>query len=193
MANAINPAAPHHLPVFITGPGETDAFLVGCAIFLVLMVIAAGAFYFKLHALPEHLAHKNASKLQFEVVAVLALLALLTHTNWLWVAALLLALIPVPNLYEPLAGMADSLAKMAGWRRPPALPAEPRVPSAATLDEIAAIVRSGAGAAQPEQIHPAAATGDFSPEPNGEAAPPAAAGGAPGSSGKRARPKKERA
>lgn len=117
MPNQIHPAAPHHLPIFITAPGETDPFLVGSAIFLILMVFALGTLYFRLHALPEHLAHGNASKLQFEVVAVLALLALFTHNTGFWFAALLLALIPIPNFYAPLAVMARSLARMAGWSR----------------------------------------------------------------------------
>ena len=117
MPDQIHPAAPHHLPIFITAPGETDPFLVGSAIFLILMIFALGTLYFRLHALPEHLAHGNASKLQFEVVAVLALIALFTHNTSFWVAALLLALIPIPNFYAPLAVMARSLARMAGWSR----------------------------------------------------------------------------
>src|SRR4051812_39174130 len=117
MAQGINPATPHHLPPFITAPGDADMFLVGCAIFLVLAIISLGSLYFRLHALPEHLAHGKASKLQFEVVAILALLALFTHNSWFWVAALLLAIIPIPDLYGPLAGMAESLAKMARWPR----------------------------------------------------------------------------
>jgi hypothetical protein len=117
MSTAMHPAAPHHLPAFIAAPGETDYLLVGSAVFLLLMVLVLGTVYFRLHALPEHLAHRNASKLQFEVVAVLALLALFTHNNTLWIAALLLALVPIPDLYGPLARMADALAKMAGSRR----------------------------------------------------------------------------
>src|SRR4051812_32932737 len=113
MAQGINPATPHHLPPFITAPGDADMFLVGCAIFLVLAIISLGSLYFRLHALPEHLAHGKASKLQFEVVAILALLALFTHNTWFWVAALLLAIVPIPDLYGPLAAMAESLAKMA--------------------------------------------------------------------------------
>jgi hypothetical protein len=46
-------------------------------------------------------------------VAVLSLLALFTHNAAFWVAALLLALIPVPDFWTPLASMADSLARMA--------------------------------------------------------------------------------
>ena len=118
MSPTINPAAPHHLPVFITAPGEADLFLNGSAIFLVVVVLSLGSLYFRLHALPEHLAHGNASKLQFEVVAVLALLALFTHNTTFWVAALLLALVPVPDFHGPLSVMADSLAKIAGLRRP---------------------------------------------------------------------------
>ena len=49
-------------------------------------------------------------------VHTLALLALFTHINAFWVAALLLALIPVPDFWTPLASMADSLARMATGR-----------------------------------------------------------------------------
>ena len=76
MTQGMNPAAPHHLPPFITAPGQTDVFLVGCAIFIIIAVITLGSLYFRLHALPEHLSHGKASKLQFEVVSVMALLAL---------------------------------------------------------------------------------------------------------------------
>lgn len=118
MAAAIHPSAPHHLPAFITAPGETDLFLNGAAIFLVVIALLLGSVYFRLHALPEHMAHRNANKLQFEVVAVLALLGLFTHNNTFWVAALLLALVPIPDFHAPIATMARSLAKMAGlnWR-----------------------------------------------------------------------------
>jgi multisubunit Na+/H+ antiporter MnhF subunit len=144
MATGMNPAAPHHLPAFITAPGESDIFLNGAAIFLVVMVIALGSVYFRLHALPEHMAHKNANKLQFEVVAVLALLALFTHNNVFWVAALLLALVPIPDFHGPLATMADSLARMAGYRKQTSAgessdpSAETVVPATTHTDEVAA-------------------------------------------------------
>ena len=96
-------AAPHHLPPFITAPGETDYFYNGSAIFLLVMVIILGTLYFRLHALPEHLAHGNENKVQFQLVGVLALLALFTHNNVFWVAALLLALVRIPDLATPLA------------------------------------------------------------------------------------------
>jgi len=117
MSSAMHPAAPHHLPGFITAPGETDGLMVFGVIFLIVAILWLGSIYFRLHSLPEKLAHGNASKVQFEVVAVLALLALLTHTNWLWVAALILALVPIPDLHGPLERMADALGRIAGLRR----------------------------------------------------------------------------
>ena len=117
MTATMHPAAPHHMPGFITAPGETDVLFVGATIFLIVAILGLGSVYFRLHSLPEKLAHGNASKVQFEVVAVLALLALLTHNNMLWVAALILALVPIPDLHGPLATMAEALARMAGLRR----------------------------------------------------------------------------
>jgi len=114
------------LPAFITAPGETDPFMVGAAIFLVIAVLALGSVYFRLHSLPEKLAHgKTFSKVQFELVAVLALLALFTHNNWFWVASLVLALVPIPDMHGPLQTMADALTRMAGPRRAPPEATEP--------------------------------------------------------------------
>jgi hypothetical protein len=122
MSAAMNPSAPHHLPVFITAPGETDVFLNGSAVFIVAMILLLGSVYFRLHALPEKLAHGTPNRLQFEIVAVLALLALFTHNHLYWVAALLLALIRIPDYATPLGTIADSLARMAGLRRRTAEP-----------------------------------------------------------------------
>ncbi len=116
MSATMHPAAPHHLPGFITAPGETDVLFVGATIFMIVAILGLGSVYFRLHSLPEKLAHRNASKVQFEVVAVLALLALFTHNNILWVAALILALVPIPDLHGPLVTMAEALARMAGLR-----------------------------------------------------------------------------
>ncbi|WP_287233169.1 hypothetical protein [Mesorhizobium sp.] len=120
MSEAMHPAAPHYLPPFITAPGETDVLFTGSVIFLVLAVMGIGSLYFWLHSLPERMSH-GASQHQFQFVAVLSLLALFTHIHAFWIAALFLALIPVPNFWTPLASMADSLARMAtGRSRSPA-------------------------------------------------------------------------
>jgi hypothetical protein len=107
-----HPDAPHHLPWFITSPGETDVLMVSMAIFLIIAVLVVGSLFFRLHSLPERMAHKG-KKLQFEIVAVLCLLALFTHIHLFWVAALLLALIDIPDFGGSLSRMAGSLEKIA--------------------------------------------------------------------------------
>ena len=109
----MHPAAIEHLPPFITMPGQTDWFMVATGIFLVLMVIAIGVFYLKLHALPEHMAHRG-QKVQYEIVAVLALIALFTHNHAFWIVGLLLALVPIPDFSTPLSSIANSLSRIAG-------------------------------------------------------------------------------
>lgn len=109
---SLHPAAPHHLPPFITAPGETDVLMVAMGLLLIAAVLAVGNVFLRLHTLPERIAHKS-QKLQFEVVAVLGLLALFTHVHLFWVAALLLALIDIPDFSTPLRSMAGSLEKIA--------------------------------------------------------------------------------
>lgn len=112
MAASLHPVATHHLPPFITAPGETDILMVVVAIFLIAAVVAVGLLFLRLHSLPERLAHRS-HKLQFEIVAVLCLLALFTHIHLFWVAALLLALIDIPDFGNPLRRMAGSLEQIA--------------------------------------------------------------------------------
>jgi hypothetical protein len=113
MSASLHPAAPHHPPAFIAGPGETDVLMVVMAVFLVVAVLAVGILFLRLHTLPERIAHKS-TKLQFEIVAVLGLLALFTHVHLFWVAGLLLALIDIPDFGGALGRMAGSLEKIAG-------------------------------------------------------------------------------
>jgi amino acid transporter len=117
MADSINPVATHHLPVFVTAPGETDVLMIVMAVILVLCVVAFGILFLRLHSLPERLAHKS-QKIQFEIVAVLGLLALFTHIHAFWVAGLLLALIEVPDVGSFLGRIAGSVEKMAGIKPP---------------------------------------------------------------------------
>ena len=108
----INPAAPHHLPWFITAPGASDGLFTAMIIFLIVVLLLIDVLYFKLHALPEHMAHRT-SKVQMEFVAVLAVLALFTHEHLFWIAALLLALIEIPDFSTPINTMAQSLQRIA--------------------------------------------------------------------------------
>lgn len=113
MDTTLHTAAPHHLPGFITAPGETDVLMVAMAVLLAMSVLAFGLLFLRLHTLPERMAH-GGRKLQFEIVAVLGLLALFTHEHIFWVLGLLLALIDIPDLGTPIRRMAGSLEKLAG-------------------------------------------------------------------------------
>jgi hypothetical protein len=111
--NELHPAAPHHLPGFITAPGDTDILMVVVGIVLVGSILMVGNFYLHLHTMPERMAHKS-QKLQFEVVAVLGLLALFTHNHLFWVIGLLLAMVDLPDFGTPLRRIAGSVEKIAG-------------------------------------------------------------------------------
>src|ERR1700730_509351 len=113
VSEALHPAAPHHLPAFITAPGDTDILMVVMAIVLVGSILMVGNLYLHLHTLPERMAHKS-QKLQFEIVAVLGLLALFTHNHLFWVIGLLLAMVDLPDFGTPLRSIAGSVEKIAG-------------------------------------------------------------------------------
>jgi NADH:ubiquinone oxidoreductase subunit 5 (subunit L)/multisubunit Na+/H+ antiporter MnhA subunit len=117
MTETLNPAATHHLPAFITGPGETDWLMVVTAIVLALGILAFGLLFLRLHTLPERLAHKS-QKIQFEIVAVLGLLALFTHIHLFWVLGLLLALIDIPDFGSYLGRIAGSVERIADAKPP---------------------------------------------------------------------------
>jgi hypothetical protein len=147
VSESIHPAAPHHLPGFITAPGESDVLMIGVGIFLLVAILAVGNFYLHLHTLPERMAHKS-QKLQFEVVAVLGLLALFTHVHLFWIAGLLLAMIDLPDFSTPLRRIAGSVEKMAGVP-PEQDPTELQVGDAAhaaATDEAKARIEKAAGA-----------------------------------------------
>ncbi len=113
MADNIHAAAPHHLPWFITPPDQTDTLMVAVGVFLLIALLAVGNIFLRLHTLPERMAHKS-QKLQFEIVAILGLLALFTHQHIFWVAGLLLAVIDLPDFGTPLRRIAGSTEKLAG-------------------------------------------------------------------------------
>ena len=121
LPHAQHPAASHHLPWFLTAPGESDTLFTITTLIVIAAVLALGVVFFRLHSLPERLGHK---KLQFEIVAVLGLLSLFTHQHIFWVAGLLLALIDLPDFQTPLGRIATSLEKLSGTESP--AEAEPR-------------------------------------------------------------------
>lgn len=118
MSELLHPIAPHDLPGFITAPGDTDVLMVVVGLILLGAILFVGNIYLQIHSLPERMAHKS-QKLQFEIVAVLCLLALFTHIHLFWVIALFLAMIDVPDFSTPLRSIASSVQKMAGIRPEP--------------------------------------------------------------------------
>jgi hypothetical protein len=150
MAAEVNPVATHHLPIFITPPGQTDVLMVVTAGLLLLAVVAFGLLFLRLHSLPERMAHRG-HKLQFEIVAVLCLIALFTHVHAFWIAALLLALIDLPDIGTWMGRIAGGVERIAGIKS-----AEP------------------APKLSPDDDHTVAASGDHaayerSDEPSGQA------------------------
>src|ERR1700675_1696978 len=136
VSESLHPIAPHDLPGFITAPGDTDTLMVVVGVILIAAVLGVGNIYLRLHSLPERMAHKS-QKLQFEIVAVLGLLALFTHNHLFWVIGLLLAMIDLPDFSTPLSSIAGSVEKIAGVapeEDPTEPPADAAVPPAATDD-----------------------------------------------------------
>jgi hypothetical protein len=115
MADQLNPAATEHLPAFITAPGQSDVLMVVMALILGLAVFGFGVFYWRLHSLPERIAHKG-QKVQFEIVAILGLVSLFTHNHIFWIAGLLLAFIDIPNFAGFFGRIAGSVEKIAGLK-----------------------------------------------------------------------------
>src|SRR5262249_10544418 len=102
-----------HLPSFITAPGDTDVLMVVTALILLFSVVAFGVLFLHLHTLPERIAHKS-QKVQFEIVAILGLIALFTHMHIFWVIGLLLAFVDLPDLGGFMQRIAGSVEKIAG-------------------------------------------------------------------------------
>jgi hypothetical protein len=113
MGNSQHLAASHHLPAFITAPGDTDVLMVVMGFVVLAAILGFGILFFRIHSLPERIAHKS-QRLQFEIVAVLGLISLFTHMHIFWVIGLLLALIEFPDFGTPLRRIARSSEKIAG-------------------------------------------------------------------------------
>jgi hypothetical protein len=124
MSDALHPLAPHHLPAFVAGPGETDVLLYAMIALVIGAVLMVGNLYFQLHSFPERMAHRT-NRVQVEIVAVLCLLALFTHNHAFWIAALLLAMIRFPDFSTPLNRIADSLEREGDGTAAPVQANEP--------------------------------------------------------------------
>lgn len=113
MTASPNPAATAHLPFFITAPGETDVLFNITLVFVVACIILTGVIFLTIHSLPERMAHKS-KKVLLDLIALLCLLALLTHEHLFWFIAIVLAFIDIPDFLTPVNRIARSVATMAG-------------------------------------------------------------------------------
>lgn len=111
METVHHPMKPEHLPHYLAAADGSDYLFSIIVVFTVIVVLGLGVGYFTLHALPERMAHK-AHATQLQLVSILALLALFTHNNIFWVAALVLAAFRPPDILSPLNSIASSLRKM---------------------------------------------------------------------------------
>ena len=102
-----------HLPWFITEPGQTDALMIAMGVFVVLFIFGFVVLMLRLHRIPMQMAQQ---KVQYQFVAVLCLLALFTQQNLYWIAALLLAVVDLPDFRGWFVRVADNVERIT-WKR----------------------------------------------------------------------------
>ncbi len=113
MANPkIHPLAPDHIPSYVVQADGSDYLFTFMVVFTIGMIMMIGVAYFALHSVPEKMAHKSNHP-QFQLVGILALLALFTHNGLFWVAAILIAGFQIPDLAAPLRTIADAIRLLA--------------------------------------------------------------------------------
>ncbi len=129
-AAGLHPLAPSHLPSFISDAAGADPMMTNVGIFVVVVVFLAVTFFLHLHSLPEKLAHQVGAN-QLQIVGVLALIALFTHNNLYWVAALMIALIQIPDYETPLGRIAAALEAL---KQPPTDKSNSAMPDGNTVE-----------------------------------------------------------
>ncbi len=110
--NTQHSLATEQLPMFISGPGETDGFFIAVVVIASVATMSVGALYFTLHSLPERIAHKVNSN-QIYLISIMLLVALFTHNNYFFFGALFLAAVRLPDWSTPLNSIAKSLEDQA--------------------------------------------------------------------------------
>lgn len=108
----LHPMATGHIPSYVVAADGSDflfTFMVG---FTVILIVLIGVAYFTLHAIPEKMAH-SSNHPQFQLVGILALLALFTHNGLFWVAAILVAGFQIPDFGVHLRAIAEAIGRLA--------------------------------------------------------------------------------
>ncbi len=123
----LHPMATGHIPSYVTQADGSDFLFTFMVVFTVIVIILIGVGYFTLHSIPEKIAHESNHP-QFQLVGILALLALFTHNGLFWVAAILVAGFQFPDFAAPLRGIADAIRSLAPQRAPDPVTEKPVTP-----------------------------------------------------------------
>lgn len=113
----LHPMATGHIPSYVTQADGSDFLFTFMLVFTVIVIVLIGVGYFTLHSIPEKIAHETNHP-QFQLVGILALLALFTHNGLFWVAAILVAGFQFPDFAAPLRGIADAIRSLGPQRAP---------------------------------------------------------------------------
>ncbi|WP_300072522.1 hypothetical protein [uncultured Ruegeria sp.] len=111
----LHPMATGHIPSYVVQADGSDFLFTFMVVFTVALIILIGVAYFTLHSIPEKIAHESNHP-QFQLVGILALLALFTHNGLFWVAAILVAGFQFPDFAAPLRSIADAIRSLAPQR-----------------------------------------------------------------------------
>lgn len=107
----LHPMATGHIPGYVVAADGSDYLFSAMVVFFVVLVVLIGVGYLTLHSVPEKMAHENNHP-QFQLVGILALLALFTHNGLFWVAAILVAGFQFPDFASPLRNIADAIRSL---------------------------------------------------------------------------------
>lgn len=108
----IHPLAMEHIPSYVVQADGGDYLFTFMLAFTIGLILLIGVAYFTLHAIPEKMAHESNHP-QFQLVGILALLALFTHNGLFWIAAILVAGFQIPDFAAPLRSIADAIRSLA--------------------------------------------------------------------------------
>nr|WP_122074065.1 hypothetical protein [Pseudophaeobacter sp. EL27] len=100
-----------HVPGYLPGADGSDPLFTVMAVFTIVLIMGIGALYFTLHALPEKMAHTD-NHMQFQLIGILSVMALFTHNNLFWVAAIVIAAFRMPDFLTPIQSIAGSLKRL---------------------------------------------------------------------------------
>ncbi|WP_371807878.1 hypothetical protein [Ruegeria sp. HKCCA0235A] len=123
----LHPMATGHIPGYVVAADGSDYLFSAMVVFFVVLVVLIGVGYLTLHSVPEKMAHENNHP-QFQLVGILALLALFTHNGLFWIAAILVAGFQFPDFATPLRSIADAIRSLGPSPVPQTVP-ETTVPA----------------------------------------------------------------